>query len=90
VVTIPPEFSPAAARRREPRIALIEDNTDQFSAVSLEGALTQLLASYNQKTPAPRLTANVLAVGGRGLSLRAVHPVPAARHDRAGDLRLAR
>jgi ABC-2 type transport system permease protein len=59
VVSIPPEFSRQLLAGASPRIALIEDNTDQFSSASLEGALTQLLASYNQKAPAPRLTANV-------------------------------
>ena len=59
VVTIPPDFSRQLFAGASPRIALIEDNTDQFSAVSLEGALNQLLASYNQKAPAPRLTASV-------------------------------
>jgi ABC-2 type transport system permease protein len=59
LVTIPPDFSRQLLAGASPRIALIEDNTDQFSAASLEGALTQLLASYNQKSPAPRLTANV-------------------------------
>jgi ABC-2 type transport system permease protein len=46
-----------------PRFALIEDNTDQFSSSTLEGTLNGLLASYN-KTPttapgAPGVTANV-------------------------------
>jgi ABC-2 type transport system permease protein len=59
VVNIPPEFSRQLLAGASPRIALIEDNTDQFSAASLEGALTQLLASYNQKAPVPRLSANV-------------------------------
>jgi ABC-2 type transport system permease protein len=59
LVTIPPDFSRQLLAGASPRIALIEDNTDQFSAASLEGALTQVLASYNQKAPAPRLTANV-------------------------------
>ena len=55
LVTIPPDFSRQLLAGASPRIALIEDNTDQFSAASLEGALTQLLASYNQKAPTPRL-----------------------------------
>ena len=59
IVNIPPEFSRQLLAGASPRIALIEDNTDQFSAASLEGALTQLLASYNQKAPVPRLSANV-------------------------------
>jgi ABC-2 type transport system permease protein len=58
VVNIPPEFSRELLAGANPRIALIEDNTDQFSAASLEGALTQVLGAYNQKSPAPRRTAN--------------------------------
>jgi len=58
VVNIPPEFSREVLAGANPRIALIEDNTDQFSAASLEGALTQLIGAYNQKLPAPRTTAN--------------------------------
>jgi ABC-2 type transport system permease protein len=58
VVTIPPEFSRQLLAGASPRIALVEDNTDQFSAASLEGALNQLLGAYNQRSPAPRFTAN--------------------------------
>ena len=58
IVNIPPEFSRQLLAGANPRIALIEDNTDQFSAASLEGALTQLVGAYNQKSPAPRRTAS--------------------------------
>jgi ABC-2 type transport system permease protein len=58
VVNIPPEFSRKLLSGANPALGLIEDNTDQFSAASLEGTLTQLLASYNQKHPAPRTSTN--------------------------------
>jgi ABC-2 type transport system permease protein len=55
VLTIPPEFSRKLLLGDEPRLALVEDNTDQFSSSALGGALQQLLTAYNQQTPAPRL-----------------------------------
>jgi ABC-2 type transport system permease protein len=58
VLTIPPQFSRKVLAGANPRIGLAEDNTDQFAASALEGTLNQLVVSYNQKTPAPRLTAN--------------------------------
>ncbi|HXD00028.1 MAG TPA: ABC transporter permease [Verrucomicrobiae bacterium] len=59
VVNIPPEFSRSVLAGKNPRIALIEDNTDQFAASALEGSLTQLLAPYNAPATAPRLSADV-------------------------------
>ncbi|HEY4328473.1 MAG TPA: ABC transporter permease [Phycisphaerae bacterium] len=65
VVTIPPEFSRKVLAGANPRFALIEDNTDQFSSNTLEGTLNGLLASYqvtDQPTTAPgapAVTANV-------------------------------
>jgi ABC-2 type transport system permease protein len=58
VLTIPPEFSRKVLAGANPRIALAEDNTDQFVSAALEGTLTALLAPYNQKAAPPRLTAN--------------------------------
>ncbi len=59
VVNIPPEFSRKLLAGANPRVALVQDNTDQFVASALEGTLTQLLGAYNQKGPPPRLTATV-------------------------------
>ena len=59
VVEIPPEFSRKVLAGDNPRIALAEDNTDQFSASALEGAMTSLLPSYRQIGPAPRTTATL-------------------------------
>ena len=84
LVTIPPDFSRQLLAGASPRIALIEDNTDQFSASSLEGALTQLLAAYNQKSPSPRLTASV------SLSVVVVYPyVPYIQYLLPGTIVLA-
>jgi ABC-2 type transport system permease protein len=52
VLTIPPEFSRRVLERNQPRIALIEDNTDTFVSVALAGTLTAMLGAYNQ--PAAR------------------------------------
>ncbi len=56
VVNIPPHFSRELYSGANPKIALVEDNTDQFSSAALEGSLTALLGAYNQKNPAPRMS----------------------------------
>jgi len=58
VLNIPPEFSRKVLAGIDPRIALIEDNTDQFAAAALEGSFNQMLVPYNQRQPAPRLSGN--------------------------------
>src|SRR5947208_9515680 len=55
VLTIPPEFSRRVLARNEPRVALIEDNTDGFVSVALAGTMTSLMAAYNQPTHAARV-----------------------------------
>lgn len=57
VLEIPPEFSRKLLRGANPRIALIEDNTDQFAASALEGVLNALLPSYNAAPVSPRMSA---------------------------------
>ncbi len=57
VLNIPPRFSRNVLAGYNPRIALIEDNTDQFAASALEGTLSQLLVAYSLKPPTPRLSA---------------------------------
>src|SRR5437762_3158937 len=52
VLTIPPEFSRRVLERNQPRVALIEDNTDNFVSVALAGTLTAMLGAYSQ--PAAR------------------------------------
>src|SRR5713226_4769588 len=39
VLTIPPDFSRRLLGRNQPRVALIEDNTDNFVSASLAGAM---------------------------------------------------
>ena len=57
LITIPPHFSRDVLAGASPQVALVEDNTDQFAASALEGTFTGLLAQYNEKPPAPRVTA---------------------------------
>jgi len=47
VLTIPPDFSRRVLARNEPRIALIEDNTDNFVSVALAASINSLLSSYS-------------------------------------------
>ena len=56
VLSIPPTFSRDLLAGNDPRIALIEDNTDQFSSSALAGSLTQLLGDYNAPSTQPRTT----------------------------------
>jgi ABC-2 type transport system permease protein len=55
VLTIPPEFSRRVLARNEPRVALIEDNTDNFVSVALAGTMSSLMAAYNQPAHAARV-----------------------------------
>src|SRR6202521_5113725 len=48
VLTIPPEFSRRVLERAEPKVALIEDNTDNFVSAALAATLSGMLVSYNQ------------------------------------------
>src|SRR5262249_29233271 len=47
VLTIPPDFSRRVLAKNEPRVALIEDNTDNFVSVALAGTLGGMLSSYH-------------------------------------------
>jgi ABC-2 type transport system permease protein len=58
VLSIPPHFSRKVRASANPRLALIEDNTDQFSSSPLEGVLKGMLGPYNQSSSPPRMTAN--------------------------------
>ena len=50
VLSIPPDYSRRVLRHLDPRVALIEDNTDNFVAVSLGASLGSLIGAAN--TPA--------------------------------------
>jgi ABC-type multidrug transport system permease subunit len=56
VLTIPPEFSRRVLVKNEPRVALIEDNTDNVVANALAGTLNGLLVSYNEPPTPARVT----------------------------------
>ena len=55
VLTIPPEFSRRVLAKNEPRVALIEDNTDGVVSVALAGTLGSMLSAYNQPARMPRI-----------------------------------
>ena len=55
VLNIPPEFSRRVLEQAAPQVALVEDNTDNFSVSALQGAFTELLATYNLKGGEPRV-----------------------------------
>ena len=85
VLTIPPDFSRRSLTNSGPRVALISDNTDNFVSATLAGTVSSFVGALNAPTTPVRVE------GGRsrrrrGLSLRAVHPVPAAWLDHHVDL----
>jgi ABC-2 type transport system permease protein len=55
VLTIPPEFSRRVLAKNEPRIALIEDNTDNFVSATLSATMNALVQSYARPAAAPRV-----------------------------------
>ena len=55
VLTIPPEFSRRVLARNQPRVALIEDNTDNFVSATLVGTVGGLVTAFNQPANAPRI-----------------------------------
>src|SRR6516164_7089775 len=55
VLTIPPDFSRRELQKNAPRIALIEDNTDNFVSSALAGTLGGLLSAYNAPANHPRV-----------------------------------
>jgi ABC-type multidrug transport system permease subunit len=55
VLTIPPDFSRRVLAKNEPRVALIEDNTDNFVSAALAGTLGGVVSSYNQPIKVTRV-----------------------------------
>jgi len=54
VLTIPPGFSRRVLSRDDPRVALIEDNTDNFVTATLAGTFGGLLSAYDRPPPSTR------------------------------------
>jgi ABC-2 type transport system permease protein len=59
VLTIPPGFSRRTLAGDEPRVALIQDNTDSFVANTLTGSITSLVDAYNRPLLQPRIPSEV-------------------------------
>src|SRR5258705_1623138 len=57
VLTIPPEFSRRVLVKNQPRVALIEENTDNFVAGALANTLSSMLIAYNEPPTAARVPA---------------------------------
>jgi ABC-2 type transport system permease protein len=55
VLTIPPGFSRRVLEKNQPRVALIEDNTDSFVSVALAGTVGGMMTAYNQPANLPRI-----------------------------------
>src|SRR5512135_2637705 len=57
VLTIPPGFSRRTLEKADPRVALIEDNTDTFVSTALAATMSGVMAAYNApKASAARLS----------------------------------
>jgi len=84
VLEIPPDFSRRVLAKEAPRIALIEDNTDNFAVATLEGSFLQLLSTFNQRGSPPRVQ------GQATLSVVEVYPyVPYIQYLLSGTIVLA-
>src|SRR5512142_2331723 len=55
VLTIPPDFSRRVLAKDDPRLALIEDNTDNFVSAALAGTLSGLVGAYDNAGASPRV-----------------------------------
>lgn len=55
VLVIPPDFSRRVHRGNHPRIALVEDNTDNFVSAALVAQMDGLLDAFNNPEPRPRV-----------------------------------
>jgi ABC-2 type transport system permease protein len=58
MLNIPPHYSRDVLAGANPHIALVEDNTDQFSASALESSFDSMLAAYNAPPVPARTTAD--------------------------------
>src|SRR3954467_1894353 len=55
VLTIPTDFSRRMLSKNEPRVALIEDNTDSIVSVAMAGTLGGIVQAYSLPAQAPRI-----------------------------------
>ncbi|HTY07178.1 MAG TPA: ABC transporter permease [Gemmatimonadales bacterium] len=55
VLTIPPGFSRRVLSKDDPRVALIEDNTDNFVAATLSATLAGMVTAYDQPAVLPKV-----------------------------------
>ena len=69
VLTIPPDFSRRVLAKDDPRVALIEDNTDTFVSATMTGVVGSLVGAYN----APTITAERVS-GNTNLDVVEVYP----------------
>ncbi len=84
VLNIPPGFSRRVLSQDAPQVALIEDNTDNFSVSALQGALADLLTAFNHGGIQPRTSA------GATLSVVEIYPyVPYIQYLLPGSIVLA-
>lgn len=57
LVMIPPDFSRRVYQRNQPRVALIEDNTDNFVSAAIVAQMNSLLTAFHLPSPPPRISA---------------------------------
>jgi ABC-2 type transport system permease protein len=57
VIAIPPQFSRRVLERENPRVALIEDNTDGFVSSTLAASVASLVQAYDRPQVVPRTAA---------------------------------
>ena len=69
VLAIPPDFSRRVLARDDPRVALIEDNTDTFVSATMAGVVGSLVGAYN----APAVT-TMRVSGATSLDVVEVYP----------------
>jgi ABC-2 type transport system permease protein len=67
ILTIPPEFSRRSLAKEDPRLALIEDNTDNFVAATLASTFSGLVGALNApaadaRRVSPEVTLDVVEV----------------------------
>jgi ABC-2 type transport system permease protein len=84
VLNFPPDFSRRVLAKDAPRVALVEDNTDNFAVSALESGFSDMVSSYNQGGSTPRVPSGVT------LSVVELYPyVPYIQFLLAGSITLA-